>query len=763
MSEHHHHSDIARILKFGGSSVQTPERILAVFEILRRTYAGPEKMAVVVSAFGGVTDQLIALGKTAASGDNKYHIALFELLERHKSAAHKLISKESILFVLEQLDKIFIELYEVLEGVYLVKELSLKTLDFVMSFGERLSAFIMAIALQSFIPQAIFLDAREFIKTNRTFGGARVDFEATNNNIHSYFSCFQGLPIITGFIGSSKDNETTTLGRGGSDYTAAIFGAALKVKLIEIWTDVDGVMTADPKKEPYAFPIPEMSYKEAMEMSYFGAKVINPPTISPALKYNIPLLIKNSFNSEAQGTLISKSPSKSQSQICGISSIDHIALLSLQGTGIVGVCGISKRLFGALAEKGINIILISQASSEHSICFAISPHYADMAKEAIEKEFELEIRANLIDEVTSVQNLSIVAVVGENMCKSPGVSGKLFNALGKNGINVIAIAQGSSELNITVVIRKEDKVKSIRTLHEAFFLSPKKTMNVFLVGVGIIGRTLLAQLKQHAPNLCDEYALDIRIAGIANSRSMAFYPPGFQWNDVDAALEGEAAEKMHVKAYIDKMRQQNLINISTLNELILSGDKIHKIEAILSGTLSYLFNTYSEDKPFSELVQEAHNKGYTEPDPREDLNGMDVARKLLILARESNYPLEVEDIEVKSFLPDDCFKAHSVREFYEHLKLQDALLEAERKKAAQAGKLLRYIAKLENGKGLVSLQAIGPEHPFYHLSGNDNIISITSGFYRENPLVIKGQGAGASVTAGKVLADIIRLGLDFLP
>lgn len=796
-----------RIIKFGGSSVGTPERIQSVIQIIKDARKRSSRLAVVVSAFGGVTDELIALGKMAAGGSNEYHKLLDKVIERHKSTVKAL----AVPNISKTLEKIFSELEDILEGIFLIKELSPKTLDLIMSFGERLSAFIISQA----IPQSCFLDAREVIKTDKTFGSAQVDFAETNRNIQNYFINTPSLPIITGFISSSKDGETTTLGRGGSDYTAAIIGAALDVAEIEIWTDVSGVMTADPRKEPYAFSIPEMSYKEAMEMSYFGAKVIHPPTITPALEKNIPLLIKNSFDPKAPGTRISHEASKSKALICGISSIDHAVLLCIQGSGMVGVCGIARRLFGALAEKGINIILISQGSSEHSICLAVSPSFSRVAKEAIEKEFALEMRAHIIEEVMIEQNLSVIATVGENMRQTPGIAAKLFCALGKNRVNVVAITQGSSELNITVVVKKEDEIKAIRAIHEAFFLSPKRTLNLFLVGVGLIGRTLLEQIENRTAKLREDYAIDIRLIGLANSGKMAFDQNGISLERWKEALE-EATTIMDINAFIEQMIHYNLINtvfidctsnqaisdayeailgasisivtpnkkansssyeqyatlknitekngtkflygsnvgaglpiISTIHELLRSGDKILKIEAILSGTLSYLFNSFTGEKCFSEVVQEAQKKGYTEPDPREDLNGMDVARKLLILARESHYPLEMGDIIVEGILPKDCLEIHSADDFYAK----------KRKEAEKKGMVLRYIATLENGKGKISLQAVGIEHPFYHLSGNDNIIAITSEFYRENPLVIKGQGAGSKVTAGKVFADIIQLGI----
>jgi len=816
---------VDKILKFGGTSVGSSEHIRSVIEIIRNAYSEDPSIAVVVSAFGGVTDRLIALGKIAASGKSDYQQALDEMIARHVTSAQELIPKEKLPSALEEIEKNFLELRHILEGIFLIKELPPKALDLIMSFGERLSAFIISEAIQPIIPQARFLDAREVIKTDRTFGGARVDFEVTNQNIQDYIREFPCLPIITGFIGSTKENDTITLGRGGSDYTAAIFGAALGANVIEIWTDVSGVLTADPRKESYAFPIAEMSYREAMEMSYFGAKVIHPPTIVPAFEKKIPLLIKNTFEPQAPGTLISTNGSKNDSPICGISSIDNVSLVCVQGGGMVGVYGIAKRLFGALAEKGISAILISQGSSEHSICFAISSSFVEASKHALQKEFSLEMRTNLIDELVVENNLSVIAVVGENMRQKPGIAGKLFGALGKSGINVIAIAQGSSELNISVVVRKEDEAKAIKVVHEAFFLSPRKTLNIFLVGVGLIGSTLLEQMRKQTPVLLEEHALDIRLLGLSNSRHMVFKPDGIPFSEWHEILLS-SHEKMDIDHFIERMQHLKIINpvfvdctssqdiadtyakilnanisivtpnkkansgqyeyykklreitaqkgvgfrygsnvgaglpiINTIKELVRSGDKILKIEAILSGTMSYLFNAFTEGKTFSEVVQEAQDKGFTEPDPREDLNGMDVARKILILARECGYPLEMKDVCIKSILPEDCFQECSIKDFYAKLKSYDDQLESLRQEAHQQGKALRYIGTFEKGKATISLQAVGPEHPFYR-AGSDNIISITSSFYRENPLLIKGPGAGAEVTAGKVFADIIRLGLN---
>lgn len=802
-----------KILKFGGSSVSTPERIKNVVNIVNDVKGDK---AVVVSAFGGVTDELIALSQQAAQGNAEYRPRLLKLKERHLSAAKELTHSDE---TQTQIESFFKELDDALHGVFLVKELSRRSLDFIVSFGERLSAFIIS---KSF-PQAIFVDARDIIRTDRNFGSAKVNFDKTNPLIQSFFSRCSSLPIITGFIGSTVQNETTTLGRGGSDFTASIIGAAINAEEIEIWTDVNGVMTADPRKVQQAFPISKMTYKEALELSYFGAKVIHPPTISPALQKNIPLWIKNTFNPKETGTFISNVPNKDSGMISGISSIDQISLVQLEGSGMVGVYGTAMRLFGALAKKGINVILISQASSEHSICFAVSPQHADLAKEAIEEEFKLEMHAKLIDPVEIENDLSIVAAVGENMRRTPGIAGRVFGALGKNGINVVAMAQGSSEYNISIVIKKSDEAKALNVIHEEFFLSTTTTLNLFVVGLGLIGKTLLEQIQNQLIVLQKEQSLNIKLIGLANSQKMVFNGAGIPLENWEENLL-KTEEHMNIDSFVSKMKGFNLLNsifvdctasediaarypeilnssisivtpnkkansgsfsfyqklktlsklkgvryyyetnvgaglpvISTISDLLNSGDKILKIEAVLSGTLSYLFNSFTKDRKFSEVLQEAQQKGFTEPDPREDLNGKDVMRKILILARECGYPLEMEDVSIDPLLSEDCFAANSVAEFYEKLKAHDAEFDRKRDQAAQKGKVLRYGALFENGKASISLLEVDPKHPFYHLSGSDNIISITTERYHDTPLVIKGPGAGAQVTAGEVLADMIRI------
>lgn len=809
-----------RVLKFGGSSVGSADRIRQVINIVRQKHEAGAALSVVVSAFGGVTDQLISLCHQAAHGDEGYKDTLNQIKERHYSTARELAVATE-----DRLSPFFHELEQAVYGMYLVHEASPKMLDFVMSFGERLSAFIISMAMAAVIPTATFLDARTVVKTDNRYGNARVNFAKTNALIKQE-PAFKGhLPVITGFIGSTDENETTTLGRGGSDYTAAIFGAALKADEIEIWTDVNGVMTANPRKVSQAFPIPTMSYKEALELSHFGAKVIHPPTIAPALHQNIPLLIKNTFHPEHPGTFISNTHVSGDLPICGISSIDDVTMMRVEGAGLVGVCGIAMRLFGALARKDISVILISQGSSEHSICFAIAPQHTEHAKQALEEEFALEMHSGLVDPIVVEKQLSVIAVVGENMRHSPGVAGTLFTALGKNGVNVVAIVQGSSEYNITVVVNKGDEAKALNVIHEEFFLSSTTTLHLYLVGIGLIGKTLLKQMETHLETLRKEHAVNIQLVGIANSKQMYFDPKGIAIAKAEEFLENSPLP-MHTPAFVEKMKGFNLNNsvfvdctsdadvadaypdilkgsisivtpnkkansasyeryvqlqklsskrsvsfyyetnvgaglpiISTIKDLHKSGDTVFRIEAILSGTLSYLFNSFGEGKKFSEAVLEAKRMGFTEPDPRDDLDGNDLKRKILILARECGYALELDDVRLEQLLPKEFFQVKSVDEFIKKLPECDAIFEKKREEVAKEGKVLRYICSLENGEAKISLVAVDKSHPFYHLKGSDNVIAITTERYKETPLVIKGAGAGAEVTAGEVFADIVRTAL----
>lgn len=807
-----------KVLKFGGSSVATPQRIKGVADIVRNLKTKKDA-AVVFSAFGGVTDDLINSSKLAAQRNQDYLQIIETVRKRHLDAITELgLKKDKSLS--EFIMACFDELSDLLHGVYLVKEISARTNDFISGHGEVLSAKIISSYFNSVGIPSSFVDARTLICTNEQFGSARVDFTTTNKNIVTHFKKIKGIGVITGFIGATSNGEMTTLGRGGSDYSAAIFGAALKASEIQIWTDVDGVMTADPRKVKKAFCVPTMTYTEAMELSHFGAKVIHPPTIQPALDKGIPLWIKNTFRPHVPGTLISVKATNGTHIIKGISSIDDITLLTMQGSGMVGVTGISGRLFNALSQASINVILITQGSSEHTISFAVKPDDAHKAAKAIESAFELEIKAKLIDKLRIENNLSIVAVIGENMRNQPGVSGRLFQALGNNGISVVATAQGSSELNISVVIHKKDLVKALNSLHQGFFLSDVKTLNVFLVGTGLIGSTLLNQIYTHATHIRKNKSLEICLAGISNSKKMYFNQEGISICDWKNALEN--GEKADIKKFIQQVQSLNLPQsiivdctggdivaphyetilsssisivtpnkiansgnmssykrihevakkrnvsflyetnvgaglpvINTLKDLLASGDSIYRIEAVLSGTLSYIFNTFDGSSKFSDVVKDAQQKGYTEPDPRVDLSGLDVARKLLILARETGLSLELKDIKIDSLLPADCMKAKTVSDFYKVLEKHNTSFSDKIKRASSKNNKLRFIAQLEKGKASIALKEVDAQHPFYNLSGSDNIISFTTERYHDRPLVVKGPGAGAEVTAAGVFAEII--------
>ncbi len=809
-----------KILKFGGSSVKTADRIQ---HIIRITKNDPEARAVVCSALGGVTDELIEIAHLALQKEEDYAKRLLMLIHPHIEIVEKLISAPQNTDIIAEIESLTEELLAILQGISLIGELSKRTLDYVLSFGERLSCSLIAACFQAEGINAQYLDARKLITTDKQYGAAQVDFETSNALIQQYFKTHTALQIITGFIAATPEGITSTIGRGGSDYTASIFAAALTADELEIWTDVDGVMTADPRKVSKAYSIKLLSYEEAMEMSHFGAKVIYAPTMMPVLKKNIPLRIKNTFNPDFKGTYIGQQVNQGREAVKGLASIDHVALLNLKGSGMVGISGISARLFGALASEQINVILISQASSEHSICFAVKPSDARNAQNLIQAAFDIEFKQGLLDEVELFEEMAIIAAVGENMRHSVGIAGKFFTALGRNGVSITAIAQGSSELNISVVIKKQDEVKALRVLHQAFFLSEIKTLHLFVVGIGLIGKAFLRQLEAQQAHLLRAYNLDIRLVGISNSRKHYFSEEGLAPTEWEKYLQ-QSPEEANIEAFVKKMKSLNLINsiyidntanaevakmyeqvlkssisvvtpnkiassssyaqyvllkqkakqhgvlflyetnvgaalpvISTLRDLIDSGDQIQKIEAVLSGTLSFIFNSFDGKKPFSAIVKEAKALGYTEPDPREDLNGSDVGRKILILGREAGFPLEFEDIKIKGFLPKSCIEASSVDDFFVELAASDDYFMKMLQAAQKEGKVLRYIAKFEQGKVEVGLQSVGTEHPFYSLSGSDNILAFTTLRYPERPLVVKGSGAGAEVTAAGVLADMIRV------
>jgi aspartokinase/homoserine dehydrogenase 1 len=813
-----------KVLKFGGSSVATPERIKGIIEILRDYYSRGERFTVVFSAFGGVTDSLIKMSELAAKGDESYYDVFEEFRSRHETAIKALLGATLLEQVLPEFENNNEVLKNLLYGVFLVREASSRTMDYVLSFGERSSAFIITHALRQNGLHANYLDARQIIKTDKTFGAAKVDFTLTYEKIKEHYSQNTGIQIVTGFIASARGGLTTTLGRGGSDYTASLLAAGLDAKVIEIWTDVDGVLTADPRKVKRAFTIPSMTYAEAMEMSHFGAKVIYPPTLQPALAKAIPIYIKNTFNPSFAGTYISSKSDAGEYPVKGISSINDVALLTLQGSGLFGVPGIAGRLFSALAQAGINIILITQGSSEHSISFAIQPKLAKKAKRVVEKAFEYEMQMGVVDPVKVEDDLSVVAIIGEHMRYRPGIAGRLFQALGKNGINAVAIAQGSSELNISVVIQHSDESKALNALHEAFFLSGTNELHLFMVGVGLIGGTLIKQIREHAKFLKEKRSLEIKIIGLANSKKMIFNENGInlsQWKEL--LTKSEMA--MKATDFIEKMKQLNLSNtifidntanpeiahqyesildssisistpnkiatssaylqyqrlkniagkrgvqfmyetnvgaglpvISTLNDLIISGDRILKIEGVLSGSLSFIFNSFQKGVRFSEIVKKAKELGYTEPDPRVDLNGLDVRRKLIILARETGMEMEASDVQIENILPEACQQAATIDEFFEAVVAADDHFEEMRVKAEEAGQVLRMIAKLENGTACINLEAVDSKHPFYSLSGSDNMIVFTTERYKDRPLVVRGPGAGAEVTAAGVFAEILKIG-----
>ncbi len=813
-----------KILKFGGTSVANSDALRAVMSIVGSEIENKNKIVVVVSAMGGVTNTLLEIAESAI-GNKNYESQLSALEKRHYDLAVDLVNSGLQKEVNAQLENYFQELKNIFHSISTLKELSPKTRDLVMSYGEKCSAFIISRILRSINSKTEFMDTSYFIKTDSTFGNAKVDFEKTDKLLNEYFNQnADELVVATGFISGNEKGQITTLGRGGSDYTAAIIGAAINASRIELWTDVNGIMTADPKLVKKAFSMDELSYTEAMELSFFGAKVIYPPTMIPALVKRIPILIKNTFEPEFEGTFIKHTIKSSNTSIKGISSVRNVSILNLVGSGMVGKAGFSGRLFSLLSRDQVNVILITQSSSEHSITFAVNPDDAKKAKALIQQEFELELEAGKLDPVKIEENLSVLAIVGENMKQTPGISGKLFSALGRNGVNVVAIAQGSSEYNISVIINQYDLKKALNAVHDAFFSELQKTLNVFIVGVGKIGTELLSQINDHSGYLAKNNLINIKVLGLLNTKKMIIDIEGIDLKNWKVQLN-DSEEKSDLEKFVSTMEQLNLPNcvfidntaskdpsayykrafdsnisvvtcnkiansgaysqfaelrstaqkrgvdfyyetnvgaglpiIKTLNDLIISGDKILKIEAILSGTISYIFNNFIGDANFHDIVKTAQEKGYTEPDPRDDLGGIDFMRKMLILARSTGLEMEAADVELGKIIPDNCANATSVDGFYDELKNSNDHFEKLKNDAAASGKVLRYIGKMENGKVEISLQSVSPDHPFYSLSGSDNIIAFTTDRYNETQMVVKGPGAGAAVTAAGVFADLVKVG-----
>jgi aspartokinase/homoserine dehydrogenase 1 len=809
-----------KVLKFGGTSVANAENIEKVIGIVKEKLGG-ESLVVIVSALGGTTDALLECGKLAASGNELYKERLQEIEQRHITTAKELIPVQHQSALLSMVKKMCNEIEDLCNGVFLLNELSHRTIDKLLSYGELFSSQIITAAFIARGIEAKWVDAQNIIKTNSDFGHAVVNFELTNENIYQLMKkADDKLFIFPGFIASDLKNITTTIGRGGSDYTAAIFAAAVDASSLEIWTDVSGMMTADPRWVANAKIISSISYQEAMELSHFGAKVIYPPTIQPVLSKSIPVWIKNTFAKDEHGTVIKNDSENDGNIIRGISSINHIALLSLEGSGMVGVPGFSKRLFEALSGASVNVILITQGSSEHSICVGVDAINAERAKKVIDFAFAGEIAMQRVEPLIVETDLSIVALVGDHMKSHPGISGKMFGALGKNGVNVRAIAQGSSERNISAVITTGDVRKAINVLHEEFFETSYKQINIFVAGAGNVGSKLLRQLNQQQKFLRDHLRLQVRVVGIANSKKAVTKNEGIDlsgWEEI--LVEGSAS---NIDQFVDEIIEKNLRNsvfvdvtasekvaavyerllqktvsvvacnkiacsssydrykklkdlsnefnasflfetnvgaglpvIGTLTDLLRSGDKVQSIEAVLSGTLNFVFNNYDGKRLFADVVRQAQDEGYTEPDPRLDLSGKDVMRKIMILAREVGEKIEMEDIANNSFMPPSCMQG-SVENFYAEMKKHEEHFKKLYDEAAKMKNKLKFVAKYDNGKASVGLQHISSEQDLYHLYGKDNVVLFYTDRYKEQPLVVKGAGAGAEVTASGVFADIMR-------
>ena len=805
-----------KVLKFGGTSVGSVESILSVKKIVE---AEKEPVVVVVSALGGITDKLIKTSKLALAGDLSYQSEFDEIAVRHHQMIEAVIpSGENKERLLETIDALLDELKSIYQGVYLIRDLSPKTSAAIVSYGERLSSNIVAVLIDG----AKWFDSRTFIKTEIKSGRQLLASDLTHELVKQAFVDLPKVSLVPGFISTDADSgEVTNLGRGGSDYTASIIAAALDASFLETWTDVDGFMTADPKVISTAYTINELSYVEAMELCNFGAKVVYPPTIYPVCVKNIPILIKNTFNPSGKGTVIKSDIAEDQKPIKGISSINGTTLITVSGLSMVGVIGVNRRIFSALANNGISVFLVSQASSENSTSIGVRDADADAACEVLNAEFSKEIETGAMYRMTAESGLATVAIVGENMKHTPGIAGKLFGTLGRSGINVIACAQGASETNISFVVDGLFLRKTLNVIHDSFFLSEYQVLNLFLCGVGTVGSSLIAQLAQQSEKLKKERGLKLKVVGIASGHNAMFDREGISLENcreqlahsapsdlnrlrdevigmnifnsvfVDCTASSDVAglyqeflehnisvvaankaaassdyatyqklkstaRKRGVKFLFETNVGAGLPIIRTMNDLLNSGDKILKIEAVLSGTLNFIFNKISADVPFSETVRLAKEEGYSEPDPRVDLSGKDVIRKLVILAREAGYRIEQSDVEKHLFVPDSFFRG-TLDEFWKNLPSLDADFERRRKVLESEGKRWRFVSRYENGKASVELCEVGREHPFYTLEGSNNIILLTTERYKEYPMQIQGYGAGAGVTAAGVFADIMSI------
>ncbi len=813
-----------KILKFGGTSVANAANIKKVIAIAQDS-SKKTSIVVVVSALGGVTDVLLQAGTKAEAKDKNYLSEIENLEKRHIDTVKELIKDSHQEEVVSQVQEYFNQLINILEGIYLINEFSNKTKDKIASFGELLSSYIIAEAMKNQGINAVQKNAQDLIITDDSYTKSKVDFVVTEKNIQNFYADNDSpIVVVPGFVASTVNGETSTIGRGGSDYTASIFAKALNASELQIWTDVSGMFTANPKLVKQAKPIEHISYHEAMELSHFGAKVLFPPTIQPVLEKQIPIRIKNTFEPQAAGTLITQTTNSETSPAKGISHIENVALLTIEGSGMIGIPGFTKRILSVLSDANINVSLVTQASSEHFLCMGIESNDIPLAKSLFESAFAYEMSQGIVDPLIIEDDLAIIALVGDNMKSHQGISGKMFSTLGRNNVNIRAIAQGASEKNITAVIEHKDIKKALNTLHNAFFEGDIKQLNLFVVGVGNVGGKLLEQIHQQQKFLIDEQHLDVRVIAVANSKKMFFNNEGIDLDNWKSSLL-EDGEVLDMQQFLESVKNLNYRNsifvdntadydisklyanylknsiavvacnkiacsseyenyqnlkflakkynapflfetnvgaglpvIDTLKNLVMSGDKITKIQAVLSGSLNFIFNNFSADNSFNDVVIEAGVQGYTEPDPRIDLSGVDVMRKILILARESGYVLELDAIKNESFLPQQSNDADSVADFMATLSPNAEHFNKIRIAAENENCRLKYVAEFDNGKAKVGLQHIPSDHPFYNLDGSDNIVLFFTERYSEQPLIIKGAGAGAAVTASGLFADIIRIG-----